>query len=128
MRVAWTLGAAGRAATLLRASLEQRRALDDHQGTAEGLEAVALVAGPDHPDAAARLLGAADALRATTGAMRPPVEAAGCEETTRTLRARLGEVAFAAALAAGRSLSPDQAVAEAAAIAAAAPGGGGAAP
>jgi hypothetical protein len=59
---------------------------------------------------AARLLGAAAALRDTTGPPVPPIDQAEREQHVSALRAALGEPAFAAAWAEGRRLTPEQAI------------------
>jgi predicted ATPase len=63
---------------------------------------------------AARLLGAAAELRERIGAPRPSVEQALNEREVAPARAALGEEAWAAAYAAGRALSLEEAIAEAA--------------
>ena len=79
------------------------------------LEGIATVlAATDRVDAAARLFGAAERLRETTGVTQEfPADRAANERARTAVRATLGESAFAAARAAGRALSPEQAVAEA---------------
>jgi predicted ATPase/DNA-binding SARP family transcriptional activator len=61
---------------------------------------------------AARLWGAAEALREAIGAPLPPSERPLIEGTLTTLRATLGEERFAAALAAGRHFPLEQVIAE----------------
>ncbi len=56
------------------------------------------------------LAGAADALRANTGAAAPPLEHALHEETLEELRGQLEPEDLAAALAAGEAVAPDEAV------------------
>jgi predicted ATPase/class 3 adenylate cyclase/DNA-binding CsgD family transcriptional regulator len=73
----------------------------------EGLARVALATG--QPEAAARLLGAADALRDATGATRSAYFRALYERNLAQTRARLGDDAFDTAWAAGRTLTPEQA-------------------
>ena len=73
----------------------------------EGLAAVALADG--RLDRAARLLGAADALRHATGTPLPAHEAADRNDAVAGASAGLGETPFRAALAAGRSMSLDDA-------------------
>jgi hypothetical protein len=63
------------------------------------------------PERAARLLGAVQALRDAIGAPVPPEYRAAYERTAAAARAALGEEAFTAAWAAGRTLSWEQAVA-----------------
>jgi DNA-binding NarL/FixJ family response regulator len=68
-----------------------------------------VVAAGGAPAQAARLLGAAGALRERLGA--PPPNPAGLARTRATVAAALPGPAFAAAWAAGRVLSPEQAAA-----------------
>ncbi len=58
---------------------------------------------------AAQLWGAAEALREETSVPLYLVDRAGYEQTVATARAHLGEQAFAAAWAAGRRMTPEQA-------------------
>jgi len=60
---------------------------------------------------AARLLGAAEALREATGTPMTPVETTEYELTLPTVRSRLGEATFNAAWAEGRALIIEQAIA-----------------
>ncbi len=60
---------------------------------------------------AARLWGAAEALRESIGAPVPPVYRTDYEQAVATARTQLGEKAFAAAWAQGRTMTPEQAVA-----------------
>jgi predicted ATPase/serine/threonine protein kinase/DNA-binding CsgD family transcriptional regulator len=60
---------------------------------------------------AAQLWGAAEALRDATGIPIPPVELADYERAVSAARVHLGEKAFAAAWAQGRSMTPEQALA-----------------
>jgi predicted ATPase/DNA-binding CsgD family transcriptional regulator len=75
-----------------------------------------LLAKSNAPRPAARLLGAAAALRRAIGDELFPVEEEYVAATIATARAALSEEAFQAAWDAGEALSPDQAVAEALAI------------
>ena len=76
-----------------------RRAEDDRPGIATCLEGLATVAaGPGRPERAARLLGAAEALRRAIGSPMPLVERPASEAAARTARTALGEAGFAAAL------------------------------
>jgi predicted ATPase/DNA-binding SARP family transcriptional activator len=68
----------------------------------EGLSAIAVADG--RPERAARLLGAADALRQAAGAPLPAHEAADRNDAVAGASAALGEDAFRAAFAAGRAL------------------------
>jgi predicted ATPase/class 3 adenylate cyclase/DNA-binding CsgD family transcriptional regulator len=63
---------------------------------------------------AARLFGAADALRAALGFVRFPIDAPAHDEDVAAARARLGDEGFALEFEAGRRLSVEQAVAYAA--------------
>jgi tetratricopeptide (TPR) repeat protein len=82
----------------------------------QGMASVAVARG----DAvrAARLCGAAAALREATGVHMPAVSRARFEKLTADARAASGEPAFAAAWAAGQALSPEEAIADALAEAA----------
>ncbi len=75
----------------------------------EGLGAV--VAAQDEPLQAARLWGAAETLRQDIGTPLPPVYRADYEQAMTAARSALGEKAFAAALAEGRTMTPEQALA-----------------
>jgi predicted ATPase/class 3 adenylate cyclase/DNA-binding CsgD family transcriptional regulator len=85
----------------------------------EGLARTAAATG--QLEAAARLLGAADALRDATGATRSTYWRALYELVAPDTRARLGDDAFETAWEAGRTLTPEQAPAVLGAPAAAAP-------
>ena len=63
---------ADRALAMYRESLALRLGLRDLPGTAAALEKVAWVVAEDDPEAAARVLGAADALREAIRARVPP--------------------------------------------------------
>ena len=75
----------------------------------EGLADV--VAAQGEPAWAARLWGAAEALREVIGVPIPPVERAAYERSVSAARAQCGEKAFAAAWSEGRTMMPDQALA-----------------
>src|SRR5262249_18105533 len=80
----------------------------------EGLAEVAALAGTaPGPERAARLLGAAEALRATGGSPSPAGAEAERERALAALRAQLGEAAFSAAFQAGRSMTIEAIVAAA---------------
>jgi predicted ATPase/transcriptional regulator with XRE-family HTH domain len=101
-------------AMLVAEGLGQIRNLGDRRNVAVVLEQLAAVACADgRPEQAARLLGAAEALREAMGARLPPAEQAAHATTEQAARAALGEAAFAAARAAGRFLTPVAAVDEA---------------
>jgi len=76
-----------------------------------GLAAVRAARG--HPEDAARLLGAAAVMRETTGSPVSPFDRADYERDLDAVRAALGEEAFAAAWATGKTLSLEQAIADA---------------
>jgi predicted ATPase/DNA-binding CsgD family transcriptional regulator len=112
--VAWRRRDAAQAAARLRASLEVSGRLGHRPGIAACLESLAMVAaGHDRPAQAARLLGAADGVRAAGGTPRPPAARPDYDRTLAAIRARLGEPMLAAAVAAGRSLTPEAAIADA---------------
>jgi predicted ATPase/class 3 adenylate cyclase/DNA-binding CsgD family transcriptional regulator len=75
----------------------------------EGLAEVVAVQGD--PTWAARLWGAAEALRDAMGAPIPPVYRAEYDHSVAAARAQLGERAFAAAWAEGRTMTLEQALA-----------------
>jgi len=75
------------------------------------LEGGAVVATHGEPVWAARLWGAAQALRAVIGAPLPPAYRADYERAVAAVRSSLGEKAFAAAWAEGRSMTLEQALA-----------------
>src|SRR5262249_26046334 len=88
-------------------------------GVAQALDGLAAVASArGEPERAARLLGAAAALREVIGVTPPPAERAEHERGLAAVRAGPRPAAVAAAWAAGRALPIEQAVAEAVAIAA----------
>jgi len=75
----------------------------------EGLAAVLAFTG--QPEAAAQLLGAAEALREGLGVELAPAERETHEETAAAIRSALGEEQFSAAWRRGRELSLEQAIA-----------------
>jgi predicted ATPase/DNA-binding CsgD family transcriptional regulator len=79
---------------------------------ASGLEGLAsVVAVQGEPAWAAQLWGVAQALRDALGAPMPPIERKNYEQALAAARAQLGEQAFAAAWAEGRTMTPEQAIA-----------------
>ncbi len=101
-----------RALTLLREALRRLAELEfkDIIGYCfEGLAAVLAFTG--QADAAARLLGAADALRESLGVELAPAERETHDETTAAVREGLGEERFSAAWRQGRELALDEAIA-----------------
>jgi tetratricopeptide (TPR) repeat protein len=100
-------GRAADARALLRAAAETFSALGDAEVVSLALAGLAAVAAS--PEAAARLLGAADAHRVPAmapDAFEPEVR----ERAARDARERLGDGAFEAAFAAGRALTLEQAL------------------
>jgi predicted ATPase/transcriptional regulator with XRE-family HTH domain/Tfp pilus assembly protein PilF len=85
--------------------------LGRREGVAASLEGLAAVAlGEGQPERAARLLGAATALRETIGAPLPPAARPSYERTRSGITAQLDPATFAAAWAAGRTMSLPEAV------------------
>jgi hypothetical protein len=116
--LAWSVarehGDCGQVAGLYRESLALYRTVGDKVGVAlalDGLAEVACLQGSSQR--AARLYGAAAALRDAIGAPRPPEERLDYEHDVAALRTALGDDAFTAAWAAGRALPLEQAIAEA---------------
>ncbi|MFE5945585.1 BTAD domain-containing putative transcriptional regulator [Streptomyces sp. NPDC056480] len=86
----------------------------DPRAVALALEGLASAhAGAGRAEEAALLLGAASALRASTGAPLPPAERSDVDATETRARATLGPEAFAKTFAHGTTLSHGQAVTEA---------------
>jgi DNA-binding CsgD family transcriptional regulator len=111
-------GDLSRAARLFGESLALFQGQGDRRGIAECLAGLAGLAGAlKQPERGARLLGAAEALFEAAGATVWPASAADYARSLAFVRGQLDEPAFATAWAAGRSLSPEQATAEALAVA-----------
>jgi predicted ATPase/class 3 adenylate cyclase/Tfp pilus assembly protein PilF len=106
--VAFEQGEIARANALLRESLGIRRALGDVPGVASGLEKLAWVATASDPASAARLLGAAEALRESIRAHVPPAARSEYEERVAELRSVMGNEAFDRARQQGRGQPPDE--------------------
>jgi predicted ATPase len=101
-----------RALMLQRESLALFQELGDRQALPECLEKLADVFGAQqHPERAARLLGAAEALREATYVPVPPVDRTDYERTVAAARAQLDEINFASAWATGRAMLLEQAMA-----------------
>ena len=116
--VAHVDGDRGRAFELHLRALGVYRELENAWGVGEELaELAALAAASGRDEAAARLFGAVERMRETTG-IAPQNRLSDPQRIAAELRGRLGEQAFAAAWDVGRSLSIEQAAAEADAIAA----------
>jgi tetratricopeptide (TPR) repeat protein len=94
--------------SLRQESLVIRHELGDRVGVAECLEGLADAAG--QTERAARLLGAAQALRDALGAPVAPAVESGHQDDVAAVRTALGKEAFAAAWAEGQSMALEQAV------------------
>jgi len=92
-------------------SLTIRRKLGDKGGYPWSLEAFARLSAPVDPERAARLWGAAEALRESLGLPLPPNEREDYDRHRTAAREALGEEAFAGAWAEGRTMTPEQATA-----------------
>jgi hypothetical protein len=93
-------------------SLQLRLQAGDRRGVAVTLTNFAHIFQDDHrPDRAARLLGAAEALRTAIGAPIHPNRREEYEQLLAEVRAALGEAGFADAWAEGGVLTLEQAVA-----------------
>lgn len=114
--VAHARGDNATAARLAGESLVLASEIESRELLLEILELVALLA---PAGAAARLLGAAEALRVANGYLRIPASRAGYLRLTRDLDVALGTKVQAAARAAGRALAPAEAAGEARAVIAA---------
>ena len=101
-----------RARALFEESLAIARKVDHKLNIPSCLEGLASVfASQEESVWAGRLWGAAEALREAMGTPIPPVERASYERSVAAARAQLGEKAFAAAWAQGRTMTPEQALA-----------------
>ena len=101
------------AISLLRRSLELHSELRDRwrmSSVLEDLAAIAIAQGD--AGQAARLLGAAEALRETIGTVIAPCERLQHNQTTKAVRAELGDEAFDAALRQGQLASMDELTAD----------------
>jgi predicted ATPase/transcriptional regulator with XRE-family HTH domain/Tfp pilus assembly protein PilF len=105
------------AGALLAEALSIAREADDRLALTRCLEQVAALLVPDQPQLAVRLAGAAAAAREALGADLTPAERGYVGRWQAAARRALGEAASAAAWAAGRRQSLDQAAAEALALA-----------
>jgi predicted ATPase/DNA-binding CsgD family transcriptional regulator len=110
-RVAALQGEVAAARALYQESLVHLHEMDNKEFIPACLEGLAdMVAAQGEPAWAARLWGAAERLRETIGTPLPPVYRADYERLVATTRTQLGERAFAAAWAEGRSMTPEQAL------------------
>ena len=100
-----------RAAALHRESLALSGGLGDPRSAADALEGLARAAVETEPALAARLLGAAAALRGRLGAPHPPARRAEHQRAVDAARTALGDTDYAATRAAGAALTLEQALA-----------------
>ncbi len=108
------LGDLGRAIGFFRQSLELAQVRGNLGDVIDGIGGLArLAAVASQPEAAARLFGAADAIREGLAMPLSPDEQEDIEAITNGLRSALGDDAFSAAWADGRSLSQEAALEEA---------------
>jgi hypothetical protein len=115
--VAYRQGEYRRAAALYAESIGCGRAIGARALVAEGLEGLAWMADAGgQAQRAARLGGAAQALREALGMPLRLYQRAVHEQAVAGMRAALGEEGFAAAWAEGRALPPDEAIAAALAV------------
>jgi len=103
-----------RAGDLLRDSMTGLQEAADQAYLLSGLLTMAwLAAWMGQPVRAARLIGAAEALREVLGASLAPVNRDSQEQALDRIRSRLGAAELDAAIVAGRELAPDDAIDEA---------------
>jgi tetratricopeptide (TPR) repeat protein len=101
-----------RARTSYQQSLTLCKELGDRMIASESLEGMACIAAAEgEAERAARLFGAAKALREAVGYQHMPEEDAWREPYLATARSRLGEKAWEQALAEGRAMTLERAVA-----------------
>jgi predicted ATPase/DNA-binding CsgD family transcriptional regulator len=111
-RVAALQGDQAASRALYEQSLALCRQGGDNWDIACGLEGLAsVVAAQGEPIWAARLWGAAEALRESIGAPMPPVERAPHERSAAAVRAHLGEQIFTTTWVQGRAMTPEQVLA-----------------
>jgi len=104
----------GQARALLKESLSLFGELGDKAGIADSLEGLAEVARVQGlPGPAAQLFGAAEAVREAIGAPLPPLERTPYAQAVASVRAHVGEDAFAAAWQEGRTMPLEQVIEEA---------------
>jgi diguanylate cyclase (GGDEF)-like protein len=94
------------AQALLHGGLLLRRDLGDREGMAVALEGFAALAAPARPDRAAFLIGAAESLRAASGAPIPPADRPGYDRLVDRLRAAAPETFAAHRQAGAHTLLP----------------------
>jgi non-specific serine/threonine protein kinase len=104
------------AATRYAEGLPLWQAVGTQEGLADWLAGVATLVAARWPEPAARVWGAADTLATRLGYVFPLPARARYDAAARGVRATLGKAACVAAWAAGQTLSPEAAVAEATAL------------
>jgi tetratricopeptide (TPR) repeat protein len=110
--IAQAQGDHGRAAAQFRESLIIRRELQDIAGIAQCLASLAEVAEVQkQPTRAARLWGAAEALRTSSGASQSLAERIRYECSVAAARAQFDDAVFVAAWPEGRAMTLEQAIA-----------------
>lgn len=103
------MGEVAQSTTLLWEGLSLSSQDDDQRGVVEGLEALAeLLINQGRPQLAARLLGCAADLRASTGPRRTPREQGAATRRMETICTALGQTQFDQAWEEGRHLPADQ--------------------
>jgi tetratricopeptide (TPR) repeat protein len=108
-----------RAAAAIQEGLAFARDVGDRRGLAMAMEELAFVASSrQEPELAARLVGAAQALREAIGAPVPPADQPRYDRSVTAVHAQLREDAFDEGWESGRLLSLEEAVTEALAVAA----------
>ncbi len=100
----------GQAIALYREGVRLHDLHGDHMGIDLCLLRIAKLAGQARPESAARILGAAEILRAGRGASLAPADQTWHESFLAELRERASEEAIVAAYAAGRALSSAEAI------------------
>jgi predicted ATPase/class 3 adenylate cyclase/DNA-binding CsgD family transcriptional regulator len=111
-RVVASQGEVEAARALYQESLTHLREIDNKESIPACLEGLAdIAAAQGEPAWAARLWGAAEALRETIGTPLPPIERDTYERSIAATRTQLGEKAFAATWSEGRTMTPEQALA-----------------
>jgi predicted ATPase/class 3 adenylate cyclase/DNA-binding CsgD family transcriptional regulator len=110
-RVAMAQGDAERAERDAHDALARAVEVQAYLGVSDTLECVAVLAGDTDHQQAARLFGAADAIRQRTGMARFKVYDAAYQVSVATLRESMGENEFDAAWTEGEALSMEEAIA-----------------
>jgi predicted ATPase/DNA-binding XRE family transcriptional regulator len=110
--VAWEMGEYDASLPFYRESLERYRELEDRQGITDCFDGLARVAGSQgDPVRAARLWGAAEALREAIGISIPPGDVADYERNVAQSRAALDDSTWQSTWRKGRTMPLDRAIA-----------------